>query len=271
MNTHRTPTSPITQQPIRPLAISPKDCQGKRWHPPQDLSFAQGAALLPVHAGELARAAAAMPLALWHNGQHWQLMAVCGLHAGRNLFVLGGQWQGAYQPACLDSWPLSIYAVGDKGIAVLDQNSALLSTDGSGQSLLDEGGQPLPALAQRIESAVANHRLHAITDKAIQRLDQAGLITPWPQTLLQETAITHQGLHMVDEKALTQLPDTQFLTLRSALPLAYAVNFSIQQIHLLHRLARVHGNQPSSPAAAIATDGLDLGLLMDGGDTLRFG
>ena len=47
-----------------PLVLSPKECQGKAWHPPVDASFAAQQALLPLHAGELAKAAASMPLAL---------------------------------------------------------------------------------------------------------------------------------------------------------------------------------------------------------------
>ncbi|MCK0751813.1 SapC family protein [Chromohalobacter japonicus] len=46
-----------------PLVISPKECWGLTWHPPIDLSFAAETVLLPLHAGEMAKAAASMPLA----------------------------------------------------------------------------------------------------------------------------------------------------------------------------------------------------------------
>ena len=47
-----------------PLVLSPKECQGKTWYPPHDLNFAAKKALIPLHAGEIAKAAATMPLAL---------------------------------------------------------------------------------------------------------------------------------------------------------------------------------------------------------------
>lgn len=43
-----------------PLVISPKECQGLTWHPPHDVAFAQHQAQIPLHAGELAKAAASM-------------------------------------------------------------------------------------------------------------------------------------------------------------------------------------------------------------------
>lgn len=253
------------QTSFRPLALTPRDCKDKRWHPPGDLSFASARALVPIHAGELAKAAASMPLAVIREGQQWQLVGVCGLHDGHNLYVLNGQWQGIHQPAWLDTWPLSIYAVGDKGFAVLDQNSGVLSTDDSGEPLFTADGQPAPALAERLAPLSQQHRMQSLTSKALDALAQADLLTPWPEAVSQEAGISIEGLHMIDEQALVQLPDDAFLKLRSALPLAYAVNFSIQQLHMLHRLARLQASiGVAQPQAAEFS-------FMDEGDTLRFG
>lgn len=86
-----------------PLVLSPKECQGKTWHPPVDLAFAAEQALLPLHAGELAKAAATMPLALVKEGREWRLVGVCGLETGHNLFIKDGKWLGNYRPAWLST------------------------------------------------------------------------------------------------------------------------------------------------------------------------
>jgi hypothetical protein len=80
-----------------PLVLSPKECQGKTWHPPLDLSFAASQTLIPLHAGELAKAAASMPIALVKEGREWRLVGVCGIEAGHNLFIKG-QVAGSLSP-----------------------------------------------------------------------------------------------------------------------------------------------------------------------------
>ena len=61
-----------------PLVLSPKECQGKTWYPPIDLSFAANRALIPLHAGELAKVAATMPLALIKENREWRLVVLRG-------------------------------------------------------------------------------------------------------------------------------------------------------------------------------------------------
>lgn len=255
----------------KPLALTPADCQGKRWRVPADLAHRQHHPLIPLHAGELAKAAASMPLALVKQGAQWQLVAICGQEVQHNLFIQQGKWLGSYQPQWLSSYPFDIVMVGDKGIATFDQDSGLLDTSGQGEPFFTEAGQPTPAVSQRIDVLKATIGLQIATQKAITALQQAKLITPWPDTIQQAAGVQIEGLHMVDEKALAQLSDDAFLQLRKAqaLPIAYALNFSIQQVHLLQRLARMQGNA----AAALPTSPngeLDLEFLNNNG-TISFG
>ncbi|MCQ4322411.1 SapC family protein [Pseudomonas stutzeri] len=94
---------------------------------------------------------------------------------------------------------------------------------------------------------------------------RAKVIAPWPDTIQQAAGIRIEGLHMIDERALAQLDDTAFLALRNAqaLPIAYAVNFSIQQTHLLARLARLNPGSVAAPANLDA-------LFGEGDDELSF-
>ncbi|MFG6157356.1 SapC family protein [Halomonas sp. 1390] len=236
------------------LVLSPRECQGKSWLPPKDLRFAQHRSLILLHAGELAKAAAAMPLAVVKEGREWRLVGVCGLDLGHNLFIRQGQWLGHYRPEWLSSWPFEIISVGEKGLVAFDRDSGLLGEEGqtgqeSAEPFFDAEGQMLEAVATRVEALKAAHRKQQATQKALQALASAGVLTPWPETLQSQLGLSINGLHMVDEKALAQLDDEAFLALRKtqALPIAYALNLSIPQTHLLARLARMNPAQAEAP------------------------
>lgn len=232
-----------------PLVLSPKECRGKTWHPPHALHFAADKALIPLHAGELAKAAAAMPLAVVKQEREWQLVGVCSLEQGHNLFVRQGQWLGHYRPEWLASWPFEILSVGEKGLVTFDRESGLLDHDDTGVPFFDEQGQMTEAAAIRVDMLKAAHHKQQITRKALSALVQARVITPWPQALQNQLGLSIDGLHMIDEKALSQLDDETFLSLRraQALPIIYALNLSMPQAHLLARLARMNPAQAEAP------------------------
>lgn len=238
----------------QPLVLSPRECQGKTWHPPQDLTFAQHHSLIPLHAGELAKAAATMPLAAVKESREWRLVGVCGLQSGHNLFIRQGQWLGHHRPEWLASWPFEIVSVGEKGLVAFDRESGLLSEEGqagqeSAEPFFDDQGQMTEAVATRIEVLKAAYRKQQTTQTALQALAGTGVLAPWPESLRSQLGLAIEGLHMVDEKALSQLDDQAFLSLRKAqaLPIAYALNLSIPQTHLLARLARMNPAQAETP------------------------
>lgn len=236
------------------LVLSPKECQGLSWYPPLDLAFAAHQALLPLHAGELAKAAASMPLALIEQGRDWRLVGVCGLTPGHNLFIKQGKWLGHYRPDWLSSWPFEIVTVGEKGLVTFDRESGLSGEEGrvgeeSAEPFFDEQGQMKEAVATRVEALKTSYGKQQATQKALSVLGTLGLVAPWPEALQRQLGLAIDGLHMVDEKALAQLDDESFLTLRraQALPIAYAVNLSLPQTHLLARLARLNPGSVAAP------------------------
>jgi hypothetical protein len=233
-----------------PLVLSPKECQGKTWYPPHDIRFAAGEALIPLHAGELAKAATSMPLALVKEGREWRLVGVCGIESGHNLFIKDGKWLGSYRPVWFASWPFEVIVVGDKGIVTFDRDSGLEDPHGAGEPFFDDAGQMREAVATRVEALKAAHGKHQATQKALKALAKAKVITPWPETLTSQLGLAIDGLHMIDERALAELDDEAFLALRKAqaLPIAYALNLSIPQTHLLARLARLNPGSVTAPA-----------------------
>jgi len=236
----------------QPLVLSPRECQGKTWYPPEDLAFAQHRALIPLHAGELAKAAAAMPLAAVKEGREWRLVGVCGLESGHNLFIKQGKWLGHYRLEWFSIYPFEIVTVGEKGLITFDRDSGLLGEEGQEgeervEPFFDDQGQMTEAVATRVEALKAAYGKQQTTHKALQALASAGVLTPWPETLRSQLGLSIEGLHMVDEKALAQLDDEAFLALRKALPIAYALNLSIPQTHLLARLGRLNPAQAEAP------------------------
>ena len=246
-----------------PLVLSPNECQGKTWHPPQDLAFAAHKALIPLHAGELAKAAAAMPLALVQQDREWLLVGVCNLTPGHNLFIKEGKWLGNYRPEWFSTFPFDIVTVGEKGLVTFEQDSGLLGAK-EGEAFFDEQGQMSDAAATRVEALKASHRKQQTTQKALSALAKAKVITAWPESLQKQLGLSINGLHMIDEKALSQLDDETFLSLRQtqALPVAYAVNLSLPQTHLLGRLARLNPGHVEAPE--------NLDSLFDGDEDLNF-
>ena len=251
-----------------PLVLSPKECQGKTWHPPQDVSFAADKALIPLHAGELAKAAATMPLALIKQSREWQLVGICGTEPDHNLFIKQGKWLGHYQPEWLATYPFQVVSVGEKHLVTFDRDCGLLDEGEAGDPFFDEEKQMTHAVATRVEALKSAHRKHQTTHKAIQALVKAKVITPWPEALQSQLGFTIDGLHMIDEKALTQLDDETFLQLRmaQALPIAYALNLSISQTHLLARLARLNPGNVAAPESLddFFEDDEDLSFDFDG-------
>lgn len=247
------------------LVLSPKECQDKTWYPPHDLGFAANKALIPLHAGELAKAAANMPLALIKENRKWRLVGVCGIDVHHNLFIKDGKWLGNYRPAWHSTYPFEIVTVGEKGLVTFDRDSGLEDPHGAGEPFFDDAGQMTEAVATRVEALKTHHRKHQATQKAIKALAKAKVITPWPEALQSQLGLAIDGLHMIDERALSQLDDEAFLALRNAqaLPIAYALNLSIPQTHLLARLARLN------PGSVVAPANLDE-LFGDGDDELSF-
>ncbi|WNL40137.1 SapC family protein [Halomonas sp. PAMB 3232] len=231
------------------LVLNPRECEGKTWHPPVDLDFASSHALLPLHGRELARAAASMPLALIQGAKGWQLVGVCGLAQGHNLFIREGKWLGSYRPEWLSTWPFEIVTQGDRGAVAFDRDSGLEDEHGAGEPFFDDQGEMYPAVSSRVETLKASFTRHRATQKALNALAEAEVLTPWPESLRESASISIEGLYMIDERALAELGDEAFLALRKAqaLPIAYALNLSLTQTHLLARLARINPGHVAAP------------------------
>lgn len=235
-----------------PLVLSPTACRTLRWQPPQDLSFAAHRHLVPLHVGELAAAAASMPLALIQENQQWRLVGVCGNTPGHNLFIKEGVWLGHHRPDWLGTYPFEIMNLGEKNIVTFDRDSGLLADDVSGEPFFDEHDQMSEAVKRHVEALQARHGKYQSTRRTLKALARARIMSPWPEALKRQAGITGDDLYMIDERALAALDDEAYLELRraGALPVAYALNLSLSQTHLLARLGQVNPYTPPAERGA---------------------
>lgn len=259
------------------LPLTSRDAGGLRWQQAAIPLSCVHQPLLPVQAGEAGRLAGGMPLALIEDARQpsrWSLVAVCGKQQDRNLyFDAAGRWLGHLPPASLQYFPFRLIPVDEqKALPCFDKRSGLLSEAADAQPFFDAQGQLTGEAKVKIDALVAHYPRMRQTQRALALLAQAGLITPWPEMVAETSGVNLTGLHSIDEKTLQTLPDEIFLTLRTggALALAYAIVFSLNQLHLLDRLARLNGGSGNRPPLTNSGGALDLEFLNDD-STISFG
>lgn len=220
------------------------------WIPPTDVEHVAGQPLLPLHAGELAMAATTMPVALAQIDGQWNLVAVAGLQPQHNLFVQNGNWIGRYQPACIATYDFDMQVVSELMLLRFNTAGKLSANAGAvgAEPMYDANKQLSPKVAAIRQQLIKNTPLYTHTQKAAQALADAGVLTPWPEKLSNQVGMKLQGLYHVNEATLARLSDESFLKLRQAkaLGIAYAVNLSLFQSHLLVRLNK-HNPAVDSP------------------------
>lgn len=256
--------------------ISREHHANKRWKRYTSYAFAGNDAVAPLVAQELPRACLALPIGFVQTEGGFQLVAVQGLRAGKNLFVApDGRWLGPYVPAAYRSYPF-VLANTEEGKRVLcvREDSGLVSemqgAQAEGEAFFDEEGKPAKAVQDVLnflDQVTGNGQL---TGRLCALLAEHELIQPWNVQLKTESGEQKvQGLFRVDEAALNALPAEAFEALRQggALPLVYCQLLSMQHLPTLGKLAGEH-------AAAEAllepeTGDLDLEFLHEDGN-IRF-
>lgn len=259
------------------ILLNPKSGAAMRWAPPANFSFVSGNAILPVQAFESGRIASALPLALCKDASlasGWALMAVCGQESRVNAMVdANGQWRAKAVPECIRYLPFALKGLGGgKALAGIDPRYAgkVLITGDNAAPLYGEDGQLHPLARKRVEALTAHQPKVRRTQEILESFNEAGLIVPWPDSVLKAGGVTIKGLHTIDEKKLSQLDDETFLSLRKsgALAVAYSCLLSLYQIRSL--VGNAGEAKPVSDKAVQTTGDLDLEFLNDG-DTIKFG
>jgi len=229
-------------------AITPERHAKKAWKRVTDNAFAAEETVIPLVGAELSKTALAMPTGFIKQEVGYQLVAITSLQPGTNLYVApDGKWLGTYIPAALRSYPFKLaqQESSDKLILCINEASGLVvDSDEEGNAFFDDQKEPTQGLKDIINFLTEVEANRTVTQRAVNALADAGLITPWAINLKQgEEVVPVNGLFHVDEAALNALDGDAFLALRKAggLAVAYAQLLSMGQLAVLERLGELRG------------------------------
>ncbi|MTK64410.1 MAG: SapC family protein [Methanobacterium sp.] len=226
------------------VVVAPEICGGKSWSKPANYLFAAKMPVAPVLVAEVAAAAAAMPLAFSPQGSDFGLVAVLGLSADHNLYVApDGRWMAGYIPAVVRGYPFRI-GNGDDGQRLLCIDAAMVSErrTGAGEPFFDDEGRMTAETHAAAEGLSRQSSNMDQTASVCALLQERGLIVPWDVVVQSDAGNRKiEGLFRIDEQALNNLSDEQFVALRKngGLLLAYSQLLSMHHLATLGQLAQL--------------------------------
>jgi hypothetical protein len=260
-------------------AVTPEFFAKRSWQQPSSYAFAAQVNALPVVAAELSKLVPRMPIGFVQTETGFQLVAVASLQPDSNFFIgPDGRWLGDYVPAVLRSYPFRLVKLQDRDESILcfDESSGSAVDTGIGEAFFDAAGTPSAMVNRMLELVSQIERSRVATQAAVDALQAAGLIQPWPLNMQQgDQTIPVEGLYCIDEAALLAVQDDVFLTLRKAgaLTLAYAQLLSMSQLDKLQeaffeqsKLKTLARQQASNHTTSLT----DLGFKFSDGETLHF-
>ena len=264
---------------MRSLVIIQRDTFTDRgWLSCSGYSFCRNQTVLPLVAAELTKAAAAMPIAFVRdeNAGQFQLVGLCSLDEGRNLFVApDGQWLSSYVPAALRGYPFALMRVEASAqmLLAIDEASGLVvsNAEPGAKPFFDPDGRPAGPVQQILEFLSQIDANLQATNRALVRLEEAGVIVPWAITL--DTPEGHKavnGLFRVDIDRLRALDDDVFLKLRidDAIFIALLQLSSVEHLSVFSSLANLQIKMEENNK--IKTETIQKSFISTENDNLKF-
>ena len=208
--------------------------------------------VVPISVFELAQVQAEYPISFIKDAEtgRFHLVALLGLKPEQNLFHKDGKWDAKYIPLQLRNHPFALSASPEKPdqqIVIIDVDSPVViesKTDMAnkeGQNLFDQNGQSSTFLQQVTEQLSSTMAQVPATQDFIEQLVAKKLLAPKSLTIKadQQEEFNLTGIYAIDEKALAQLPDSEYLELKQKGYIAaiYACLFSTHRVgDLVQRL-----------------------------------
>jgi hypothetical protein len=258
-------------------AISPERHAKKAWKQATDYAFAARDTVIPLVGVEFNKVVPAMPMGFIEQEGGYQLVAITSLQPGTNLYVApDGKWLVPYIPAALRAYPFRLAQQENTENLTLCINEAsglVVDNTEDGNAFFDDQDEPTERTKDILNFLTEIEASRAVTQRAVDALADAGLITPWALNLRQgEEAMPVEGLFHVDEAALNKLDDADFLALRKAggLLVAYAQLLSMNQLVVLERLGELQGQILEQQAANSEAANLTGFSLSEGEGSLIF-
>ncbi|MBT8146635.1 MAG: SapC family protein [Gammaproteobacteria bacterium] len=210
-----------------------------------DYSRYRGQNLIPVVMKDFFTLAAEFPLVFVTQDKPDEFVpvAIMGLRTGQNLYCEGDQWPAQVIPVSFGNAPFNITRAdpeGEQFVVLVDEDSPLLS-ETEGNAIFTEDGTRTEYMEKRIEHLVEVTQQAVLTQNVCRQFRDQNLLVSH-QVQLQHrpdgTRFNIDGIHIINEQALNDLSDDDFLTLRKQglLPLIYAHLSSLQQLRRISQL-----------------------------------
>lgn len=232
-----------------PVVLDREQHKNLRLQPSATAQFAAKNQAVPLLAAEFPEACLEYPI-VFNKGQdgQWLALALTGLQVGHNAFVdAKGQWTARYVPASVRRYPF-ILAESDNKQLSLAADLASPHLGKEGEPLFDSQGEPTE-LAKSVLQLLADFQTQAQRSSAIaQQLEQAGLLMQQNlQVRLGERSAVVEGVWIVDEVKLRELPDDKIVTWFKGGEMAVIHAHMLSLRNLVPLLER---SQPEAPRTA---------------------
>jgi hypothetical protein len=209
-----------------------------------DLTDYKHKATLPIYGAEISHLSLLAPIVFLETDDRFSLHLLCSISDQfPNIFINSeGDWIGGYLPAIIRQHPFTVL-INEAGERILsiDEQSPLVGTTGE---VLFEETEPSQYLKNMGEFVNNLNNNGVATRKGIDLLQEYQLIIPWDITIKKadETTISVNGIHRVDEVKLNKLEDEQWLQLKSngVLSLIYGQLLSMGN---MNKLIQLHSNK----------------------------
>jgi len=198
--------------------------------------------ILPVVLAEFPAAALAFPICFIKrpDSDEYQTVALLGVEAGENLFVVDDKWDAAYIPARYTHTPFGLFRNPEDeaqfALAIDVENSLVSETEG--ERLFDDNGEATEYLTKQKEAMSNYVEQEHITKTFVRILDEHELLTTRAINVnVGEKKMTIDGITMVDEEKIKGLSDELVLEFhkKGILPSVYAHLLSMRQMNELVR------------------------------------
>jgi hypothetical protein len=202
----------------KPALLDRQKHRNTRVRPGPDFAFARTTNSLYVAAVEFTEAAKEYGIVFTRPAAGKVIpVVVLGLRTGENLMVRpDNSWDGRYVPAFMRRYPFVLAQTPDqKSLAVCIDEAYSGLSESEGEALFDAAGAETPYLRNALEFLQQYQREHQRTEAFCQRLDEAGLLKEMNvrAEVKDGRTFTVNGLMVVDEKKLMELPDATVLAM----------------------------------------------------------
>lgn len=175
-----------------------------------DMTFARNTLSAPLSATEVVKASREFPIFFPTKG-HFLPVAQMGYRKNGNLYVdEQGAWTARYKPAHLRRFPFVLGARGEAGQYVLMVERSLISEDGDGEPLFENGGVPEGGIVERAQTFLTDFQKELTrTEALLKPLRDADILVPRTYNITQgeETLGAVRDLQVVDAEKLAALDD----------------------------------------------------------------